>query len=133
MKITLAIFTAALSLAILPPILRAHHSFAVEFDIKKPITVKGTITKFEWTNPHSWLYVDGKDENGKQANWGFEGTAPSLLMRRGIAKNTFKVGDVITIEGFRAKDGSDVASSTYVTTSDGKKLRTGVVGGPSDE
>src|SRR5258705_189570 len=103
MKITLAVFTAALALAVLPPRLRAHHSFVAEFDIKKPITVKGTITKFEWTNPHSWLYVDGKDENGKQTNWAFEGTAPSLLTRRGVAKTTFKVGDVITIEGFRAK------------------------------
>ena len=90
------------------------------------------ITRFDWTNPHTWLYVEGKDENGKQANWAFEGTAPSLLIRRGIPKTIFKVGDTITVEGFRAKDATDVASSTFITTSDGKRLRLGVVGGPSD-
>jgi len=111
----------------------AHHSFASEFDLSSPITVSGMVTKFEWTNPHSWIYVHGKDDKGREADWSFEGTAPSLLLRRGISKSTIKVGDSITIEGFRAKDGTDIASSTYVTLPDGRKIRTGVVGGPSDE
>ena len=132
MKLTPAIFATIICLVVMTSVLLAHHSFAKEFDITKPITVKGVITKFEWTNPHSWLYVDGKDESGKQANWAFEGTAPSLLIRRGLSRSTFKVGDMITVEGFRAFDGTEVASSTYVTTPDGKKLRLGVVGGPSD-
>src|SRR5215475_2661567 len=113
--------------------LLAHHSFASEFDLKNPISVTGVVTKFEWTNPHTWIYVQGPDQSGKDINWSFEGTAPSLLLRRGFNKTTIKVGDKITIEGFRAKDGTDVASSTYVTLPDGRKIRTGVVGGPSDE
>jgi hypothetical protein len=115
------------------PALLGHHSFASEFDLKNPITVTGVVTKFEWTNPHTWIYVQGPDQNGKDINWSFEGTAPSLLLRRGFNKTSIKVGDKITIEGFRAKDGTDVASSTYVTLPDGRKIRTGVVGGPSDE
>ncbi len=130
MKITWAVGTV-LALAALPVL--AHHSFASEFDTNKPITVTGVIAKIEWTNPHTWFYVDGKDEAGKQTTWSFEGAAPSLLVRRGIVKNTLKVGDSIVIEGFRAKDASTVSSSTFVTYPDGKKLRIGVVGGPSDE
>ena len=131
MKIIPTAFRAAL-LIIPAAALLAHHSFASEFDITKTITVTGVVTKVEWTNPHSWFYVDGKDEKGKQANWGFEGAAPSLLIRRGLAKTTIKPGDTITIEGYRAKDGTDVASSSFVMLPDGKRVRTGVVGGPSD-
>src|ERR1700693_5170213 len=105
MKIILAVMGTGLYLAGIAPVF-AHHSFASEFDDKKPITVTGVITKWEWTNPHTWIYVDGKDETGKAASWSFEGAAPSLLVRRGIAKNALKVGDTITIEGFRAKDAS---------------------------
>ena len=122
----------ALTAAVLAPALFAHHSFNSEFDINKPITVTGVVTKVEWTNPHSWFYIDGKDEKGKQTSWSFEGAAPSLLIRRGLSKTSVKPGDMITMEGFRAKDGTDTASSTYVTAPDGKKYRTGVVGGPSD-
>ncbi len=124
---------ASIAAALEAPALLAHHSFASEFDLKDPITVIGVVTKFEWTNPHTWIYVQGPDQNGKDINWSFEGTAPSLLLRRGFNKTSIKVGDKITIEGFRAKDGTDVASSTYVTLPDGRKIRTGVVGGPSDE
>lgn len=121
-----------LALAVLPTAY-GHHSFASEFDTTKPVTVTGTITKIDWTNPHTWFYVDGKDEKGNAAKWSFEGAAPSLLIRRGIAKTTLKVGDAVTIEGFQAKDGTNIASSTYVTYGEGKKLRIGVVGGPSDQ
>jgi hypothetical protein len=124
---------ASVAAALGTPALLAHHSFASEFDLKNPIAVTGVVTKFEWTNPHTWIYVQGPDQNGKDINWSFEGTAPSLLLRRGFNKTSIKVGDKITIEGFRAKDGTDVASSTYVTLPDGRKIRTGVVGGPSDE
>jgi hypothetical protein len=124
---------ASITAAVGATALLAHHSFASEFDTKNPITVTGLVTKFEWTNPHTWIYVQGPDQNGRDTNWSFEGTAPSLLLRRGFGKTTIKVGDKITIEGFRAKDGTDIASSTYVTLADGRKIRTGVVGGPSDE
>jgi hypothetical protein len=123
----------AILVVIAAPALMAHHSFASEFDTNKPITVTGVVTKFEWTNPHTWIYVHGKDDKGREADWSFEGTAPSLLLRRGLSKTTIKAGDTITIEGFLAKDGTDIASSTYVTLADGRKIRTGVVGGPSDE
>jgi hypothetical protein len=127
-----ALAVVALRVGALTPALVAHHSFNSEFDITKPITVTGVVTKVEWTNPHSWFYIDGKDEKGKQTAWSFEGAAPSLLIRRGLSKGSLKPGDMITMEGFRAKDGTDIASSTYVTAPDGKKYRTGVVGGPSD-
>jgi len=131
MKIILAVTGAGLYLAAMSPVF-GHHSFSSEFDDKKPITVTGVITKWEWTNPHTWIYLDGKDETGKAASWSFEGAAPSLLMRRGVTKYALKVGDMVTVEGFRAKDGTNIASSTYVTYPDGKKLRTGVVGGPNE-
>jgi len=131
---TLKLWTAAsLLLAAAPLALFAHHAFTSEYDIKKPITVKGVVTKVEWTNPHTWFYVEGKDETGKQTTWGFEGAAPSVLIRRGVARSALKVGDMIVMEGYRAKDGTDVASSAYVTLPNGKRFRTGVVGGPTDD
>lgn len=133
MRSTWAVWAAGLLYLAALPLAFAHHSFASEFDSSKPITVNGVITKLEWTNPHTWIYVDGKDENGKAVSWSFECAAPSLLVRRGIVKTTLKAGDTITIEGFRAKDATNVASSTYVTFPDGKKLRTGVVGGPNEQ
>jgi hypothetical protein len=131
MKITFALVAAILSAG--APHALAHHSFASEFDSTKPIKVEGVVTKIEWTNPHTWFYVEGKDENGKMTVWHFEGAAPSVLIRRGVPKTALKVGDAIVMEGLRAKDGTDIASSTYVTLPSGKKIRTGVVGGPSDE
>lgn len=128
---SIAVLVAA-ALMVLQPAF-GHHSFASEFDTTKPVSVTGTITKIDWTNPHTWFYVEGKDEKGDVVTWSFEGAAPSLLIRRGITKTTLKVGDAITIEGFQAKDGTNIASSTYVTYADGKKLRIGVVGGPSDQ
>ena len=132
MRTTLTAFSTILALALTSTALLAHHSFASEFDTAKPITVTGVVSKVEWTNPHTWFFVDGKDETGRDATWSFEGAAPSLLVRRGLGKTTVKVGDMVTIEGYRAKDASEVASSTFVQLPDGKKVRLGVVGGPSD-
>jgi hypothetical protein len=132
MRNTLTAFGAILTLALTSTALLAHHSFSSEFDTAKTITVTGVVSKVEWTNPHTWFFVDGKDETGREATWSFEGAAPSLLVRRGLGKLTVKVGDMVTIEGYRAKDASDVASSTFVQLPDGRKVRLGVVGGPSD-
>ena len=104
--------------------LLAHHSFAAEFDDQKPIKVSGVVTRVEWQNPHVWFYVDVKDESGKVANWGFAGGAPGQLMRRGISNQVIKPGMTITVEGFRAKDGSNNASGGRLTFPDGRNVLT---------
>ena len=100
----------------------AHHAFAAEYDENKRVTVSGTVTRFEWTNPHVWLYVDGKDENDKVASWSFEMGSPNGLLHRGWRRMELKTGDQVTVEGFRAKDGRAVANAGIVTMSDGRKL-----------
>lgn len=103
----------------------AHHSFDAEFDGKKPVKVTGKVVKVEWTNPHIWLYVDGKDEiSGRAAVWGFSAGPPATLMRRGIKKDFLKVGDIVRIDGFLAKDGSANASGGTVTFPDGRSVFT---------
>jgi hypothetical protein len=95
-----------------------------EYDGSKPVKVSGTVTKVEWTNPHIWFYVDVKDESGTVENWGFSGGAPGILQRRGIRRDSLKVGDLITVEGFRARDGSNNASGGRVTFTDGRQVFT---------
>ena len=109
MRTKLVVFAAGLLLAAAAPML-AHHAFAAEYDSTKPVKVTGVVTKVEWTNPHIWFYVDVKDDSGKVTNWGFSGGPPGMLQRRGIGKNVLKPGDVITVEGFRAKDSSSNGS-----------------------
>ncbi len=104
--------------------LAAHHSFDAEFDRSKPVKVEGVVTKVEWANPHIWFYVDVKGPDGKVTNWGFSGGPPGVLMRRGISKTSLKIGDVVKVEGFRAKDGSNNASGDSVTFADGRKVFT---------
>lgn len=103
---------------------RAHHSFVAEYDGTKPVNVTGVVTRVEWTNPHIWFYVDVKDEAGNVTNWGFSGGAPTILMRRGISRTALKVGDLVTVEGFRARDGSHNASGGRVTFADGRQVFT---------
>ena len=103
----------------------AHHAFAAEYDSDKPVKVKGVVSKVEWMNPHIWFYVDVTDESGKVTTWGFSGGPPGMLMRRGINKDVLKIGDVIIVEGFRAKDNSNNASGGNVTFSDGRKVFAG--------
>jgi hypothetical protein len=106
---------------------RAHHAFAAEYDADKPVKVKGVVSKVEWMNPHIWFYVDVTDESGKVTTWGFSGGPPGMLMRRGINKDVLKIGDVIIVEGFRAKDNSNNASGGNVTFADGRKVFAGSV------
>jgi hypothetical protein len=101
-----------------------HHSFAAEYDSNKPVKVSGVVTKVEWTNPHIWFYVDVKDEQGKVTNWAFSAGPPGVLQRRGISRDAMKQGDVVVVEGFRARDGSNNASGGRVTFADGRSVFT---------
>src|SRR5262249_12995857 len=106
----------------------AHHAFSAEYDAQKPITLKGTLTKMEWTNPHGWIYVDVKDEGGKTVNWAIEFGAPNALLRRGLRKSDFPEGIEVTVSGYRAKNGSPTVNGTSVKLPDGRDLYTGSSG-----
>jgi hypothetical protein len=108
----------------------AHHAFAAEFDLNKPVTVKGVVTKIDWMNPHAWIYVDMKTDAGVE-QWQFETGAPIELVRRGWRKNDLKVGDEVTVQGLRAKDGTNTASARMVTLPSGKKVFSGAAGDDS--
>jgi hypothetical protein len=103
----------------------AHHSFAAEYDNKKPVTLTGTVTKVEWMNPHARFYLDVKDEGGNVANWEFELGSPNGLMRQGWTRSSLKEGDQVTVSGSLAKDGSKLANARTVTLSDGRKVFAG--------
>jgi hypothetical protein len=101
----------------------AHHSFAAEFDANQPIKLTGAVTKIEWMNPHTYFYIDVKDEkSGKVENWGLEMGSPNGLMRQGWTRNSMKIGDVVTVEGSRAKDGSLIGNARAVSLQNGQKL-----------
>lgn len=106
----------------------AHHAFAAEFDGTKPVTLKGKVTRMDWINPHAWMYLDVRMPDGKVVNWGVEGGAPNALLRRGWNKTSVMPGAEVTVEGFRAKDGSNRANGRQVTLADGKKLFIGSSG-----
>lgn len=114
---------AGLLVAVAP--MMAHHSFAAEFDGAKPVDLVGTVTKVDWVNPHSWVYIDVKGEDGTVANWGLETGPPNVLYRMGWRKDTVKPGDSITVHGFMAKDGSHTVAAREITTPDGRKLFAG--------
>src|SRR5215475_4109114 len=109
---------AGIALSIL--VAQAHHAYTAEFDTTKPVKLTGVLTRLEWTNPHIWLYLDVKDESGKVTNWGFSASPPGMLQRRGITRHELKLGEVLTISGHRAKDGSNNASGNIVTFADGR-------------
>src|SRR3981189_696155 len=103
----------------------AHHSFAAQYDRSKPNTITGPVTKVEWINPHARFFMDVKDEAGKVVSWEIELGPPAGLMRRGWTRNSLKVGESVTVNGFLAKDGSNLTKAQTVTLSDGRKVFAG--------
>lgn len=126
-KLVLAIVLVAAAVPVL-----AHHSFAAEYDEKKPVTLKGVVTKVEWTNPHARFYVDVKDESGTVINWNLELASPNVLMRNGWTRKSLQVGDEVTVSGSRAKDNSNMANARLVTLADGRKVFAGSSGGDAE-
>jgi hypothetical protein len=106
----------------------AHHSFAAEYDAKKPISLSGAIVIVDFVNPHAWIYVDVKEADGKVVRWNVEMGSPNSLIRRGFTKNSVPVGTQVVIDGYRAKDGSRTVNSTTVKLPDGRRLFTGSSG-----
>jgi hypothetical protein len=123
MRTKLAILLAGAGLLLAARPLVAHHAFAAEFDANKPVKLTGTVTRVDWRNPHAWFYIDVKDETGKVTNWGWELGSPNGLLRAGWTRNSMKIGDVITVEGSRARDGSNIANAqSVVMESTGQRL-----------
>ena len=125
MRITLAVGLAFVALLTFDLPVVAHHSFAAEFDGNQPITVTGSVSKMDWVNPHSWIYVDVKDASGQVVTWRFEMGPPNALLRMGWRKNSIPPGTEVKIEGYRAKSGKPVANAKTVTLPDGRELFSG--------
>jgi len=128
----LAILVGGLALLACAVPAMAHHSFAAEYDEKKPVTLKGVVTKVEWTNPHARFYLDVKDEHGNVVNWNLELASPNVLMRNGWTRKSLQAGDQVVVTGSQAKDGTNMANARAVTLSDGRKVFAGssADGGP---
>jgi hypothetical protein len=117
----------ALGVLLCSGVVRAHHSFAAEYDAKKPVTLRGQVTKVEWTNPHVRFYMNVRDEAGNVTEWEFTMGAVNGLLRRGWATNLLKPEDTITVDGYLARDGSRLANARMVTLSDGRKMSGGTM------
>lgn len=126
-KQAIAVAGVCLLLASVPVV--AHHAFSAEFDADKPIKMRGTVSKVEWINPHTWIHVDVKGSSGAAETWMVEGGTPNTLFRRGVNKDSLKIGTEIVIDGYQAKDGSRRANGRDLTLPNGQKLFLGSAGG----
>ena len=135
MRTKLAIVVAGIGLLLSVEPVLAHHSFAAEFDAKRPVKLRGMITRMEWINPHAWIHIDVKGPDGKIVNWMIEAGTPNTLFRRGFTKDSLEPGTEILVDGYLSKDGSNRANGRDVTFPDGRKLFLGSsgTGAPYDE
>ena len=133
MRMKLAIAIVGVAVLLGASQVRAHHAFAAEFDVNKPLTLKGTLIKWEMVNPHSWFHIGVKDKDGKVTTWMVEGGSPNQLIRTGVTKNTVPVGTELVVEGYQAKDGTMKAVGRNFVLADGKRLFLGgSAGGGTD-
>ncbi|HUA63653.1 MAG TPA: DUF6152 family protein [Verrucomicrobiae bacterium] len=121
-RVHLATFALCSGLLLTVAPLAAHHSFAAEFDIKRPVKLHGIVTAMDWINPHSWIHLDVKGPDGKVVSWMIEGGSPNALLRLGFTKAALPKGSEVVVEGFQAKDGSNRAVGQFVAFADGRKL-----------
>jgi hypothetical protein len=124
---------AALLLAMAAAPAQAHHAFAAEFDAKKPVKLRGTVTKMEWINPHAWIYIDVKQADNTTVEWMIEAGTPNTLLRRGFTKDTLKPGTEILVDGYQSKDGSLRANGRDLTLPNGQTLFLGSTDGPDQK
>jgi hypothetical protein len=122
MRTKLAVALAGIGLILAAVPVWAHHAFAAEFDVNRPLKLRGTVTKMDWINPHSWIHIDVKGTDGTVVNWMIEGGSPNVLLRLGFSKDALPAGSEIVMDGYQAKDGSNRGVGKVLTFADGRKL-----------
>jgi DNA/RNA endonuclease YhcR with UshA esterase domain len=129
-KIVLVLLTAGTLCAVQP--IQAHHAFAAEYDVAKPVTLSGTLTRMEWVNPHGWIYMDTKEPDGTVKHWTVETSGPSQMSRRGLKKTDFVDGMSLQVKGYQGIKDPALANGRTVVLADGRSFYVGSVGGPND-